>query len=97
MYSKNSPQRRPTGAKLRSLVAISVSSQLLLAVGAASAQTGRPGNFRDRLLVEREYKSLVTSVYSSKFLIVFRSCAPLTSRLRQMKGWAFSCQASQKS
>ena len=45
MYSKNLPQRRPTGAKLRRLVAISVSSLLLLAVGAASAQTGRPGNF----------------------------------------------------
>jgi mono/diheme cytochrome c family protein len=40
MYSKNSPQRRPTGAKLRRLVAISGSSLLLLAVGAASAQTG---------------------------------------------------------
>src|ERR1700730_12855725 len=40
MYSKNSPQRHPTGAKLRRLVAISVSSLVLLAVGAASAQTG---------------------------------------------------------
>jgi hypothetical protein len=37
------------------------------------------------------------SVYSSKLPIVFRSCEPLTSRLRQMKGWAFSCQTSQKS
>src|SRR5215831_1162905 len=38
-----------------------------------------------------------SSVYSNKLRIVFRSCAPLTSRLRQTKGWAFLCQASQKS
>ena len=30
-----------------------------------------------------------SSVYSVKFAIVFRSWAPLTSRLRQTKGWAF--------
>jgi hypothetical protein len=30
MYSKNSPQRRPTAAKLRRLFAISVSSLVLL-------------------------------------------------------------------
>ena len=40
MYSKNSPQRRPTSAKLRRLFAISVSSLALLPMGAASAQTG---------------------------------------------------------
>ena len=38
-----------------------------------------------------------SSVYSTKLAIVFLSCAPLTSRLRQMKGCAFSCQASVKS
>ena len=40
MYSKNSPQRRPTSAKLRRLFAISVSSLALLPMGTASAQTG---------------------------------------------------------
>jgi hypothetical protein len=40
MYSKNSPQRRPTGAKLRRLFAISVPSLALLPMGTASAQTG---------------------------------------------------------
>ena len=75
MYSKNSPQRRPTGAKLRRLVAISVSSLLLLAVGAASAQTGRPGNFRDRLLVEREYESLVTRSVSLRHALEVQPAA----------------------
>jgi hypothetical protein len=40
MYGKNSPQRRPTSAKLRRLFAISVSSLALLPMDTASAQTG---------------------------------------------------------
>lgn len=39
MYSKHSPQRRPIGAKLWKLFAISVSSLALLPMGTASAQT----------------------------------------------------------